>query len=121
MTSKTELGRKAEDSACEYLLSINYIILERNWRYKRAEIDIIAKDINTDTLVFVEVKSKSYTYFGEPESAVSEKKQKLVSDAAAAYMDQISYFWAVRFDIIGIVFENKSKALISHFKDAFLI
>lgn len=121
MVSKTELGRKAEDAACEYLRSINYNILERNWRYKRAEIDIIARDLNSGALVFIEVKSKSYTFFGEPESSVSEKKQKLVSDAAAAYMEQISYFWAVRFDIIGIVFDEMDNPAISHFKDAFLL
>ena len=61
-------------------------------------------------LVFVEVKSRSYTFFGEPESAVSAKKQKLISDAAAAYMEQISYNWAVRFDIIGIVFDNNKQS-----------
>lgn len=121
MPSKTEIGKFSEDAACEYLISNNYIILERNWRYKRAEIDIIAQDLSADTLVFVEVKSRSYTFFGEPESSVSVKKQKLVSDAASAYMEQIKYNWAVRFDIIGIVFENADKPSISHFKDAYLL
>lgn len=121
MPSKTDIGKFAEDTACQYLISNNYLILERNWRYKRAEIDIIANDTSSDTLVFIEVKSRSYTFFGEPESSVSVKKQKLVSDAASAYMEQIKYNWAVRFDIIGIVFENADKPSISHFKDAYLL
>jgi putative endonuclease len=118
--SKSEKGKIAEDAACDFLITQNYRILDRNWRFKKAEIDIIAEDPDAGILVFVEVKSRSYTFFGEPESAVSAKKQKLISDAAAAYMEQISYNWAVRFDIIGIVFDNSNNLNINHFKDAYL-
>ncbi|MGE5355501.1 MAG: YraN family protein [Deltaproteobacteria bacterium] len=121
MGSKTEKGKAAEKAASDYLISKNYSILERNWRFKKAEIDIIARDNDSDILVFIEVKSRSYTYFGEPGSGVTEKKQKLVSDAAAAYMEQISYNWAVRFDIIGIEFDSYGITAIRHFIDAFLM
>lgn len=121
MRSKSELGKKAEDAACEYLIELNYEILVRNWRFRKAEIDIIARDPDCDVLVFLEVKSRSYTSYGYPESAVMEKQQKLITDAAAAYMEKVSYTWAVRFDIIGIEFDSSGLALINHFKDAFLI
>jgi putative endonuclease len=119
--SKSKLGNKAEDAACGYLKELGYEILERNWRFRKAEIDIIAKDPACDILVFLEVKSRSYTSFGYPESAVMEKQQKLITDAAAAYMDEVSYAWAVRYDILGVEFDNKGAALIRHFKDAFLV
>ena len=121
MASKSELGKKAENAACKYLTEHNYEILERNWRFRRAEVDIIAKDMDSDTLVFLEVKSRSYTNYGHPESAVMERQQKLITDAAAAYMEEVSYCWAVRYDIIGVEFDNEDRALIRHFTDAFLV
>ncbi|MEZ4906311.1 MAG: YraN family protein [Saprospiraceae bacterium] len=120
MLNKTKAGIKGETTAIDYLEKSGYKILERNWRFKRAEIDIIAKEIATDILVFIEVKARSYDYFGEPELSVNEKKILLISDAAAAYMEKISYSWEIRFDIISIVFDSKIPK-INHFKDAFLI
>jgi putative endonuclease len=121
MSAKQKLGKKAEDSACSFLVEKGYEILERNWRFSKAEIDIIAKDKRFGTLVFIEVKSRSYNTFGEPESGVSRQKIKLVSDAASAFMEQKNYNWAVRFDIIGVQFNDKDEALINHYEDAFLI
>jgi putative endonuclease len=121
MSAKQKLGKKAEDSACIYLVDKGYQIIQRNWRFSKAEIDIIAKDSRSDTLVFIEVKSRTYNAFGEPESGVSRKKIKLVSDAASVYMEQSGYNWAIRFDIIGVQFNNKDEALINHFEDAFLM
>lgn len=121
MSAKQKLGKKAEESACNFLVEKGYEILERNWRFSKAEIDIIAKDKISDTLVFIEVKSRSYNAFGEPESGVSRQKINLVSDAASAFMEQKNYNWAVRFDIIGVQFNDKDEALINHFEDAFLI
>ncbi len=117
MKENKEIGSKGEDIAADFLFSKGYEILERNWRFKRAEIDIIAK--HKDKLIFVEVKTRSYSYYGEPESFVNNKKKRLIADAASQYMKKINYDWAIRFDIIGILIEKDKKPIISHFEDAF--
>lgn len=66
------LGIEGEDFAVTFLKKLGWQILERNWRNKKAELDIIAKD--GEILVFVEVKTRSTNYFGPPEWAVTEKK-----------------------------------------------
>ncbi len=114
--NKTEIGKKAEDMAARYLLSKGYIILKRNWRYKKAEIDIIAKQ--DSVLVFVEVKYRSYEHFGAPENAVDKKKESLLLDAGAAFAEEINHDWAVRFDIISLL-KKGMEFQIEHFEDAF--
>ncbi len=121
MSSKSNniaFGKRGEKIAIDYLVSKGYKILEENWRFKRAEIDIIAKD-KEGVLIFIEVKTRSYTFFGEPEVFVDEKKKKLLLDAASQYMKTINYEWAIRFDIIGIVIDKSNYVKISHFEDAF--
>ena len=113
-----EFGRRGEKLAVDYLISKGYKILENNWRFKKAEIDIIAKDID-GILIFVEVKTRSYTFYGEPEVFVDDKKKKLLMDAASQYMKEVDYDWAIRFDIIGIVIDKYNNIKISHFEDAF--
>ena len=117
MAKQQTIGLLGEDTAAAYLQGLGYIILERNWRFSKAEIDIICKD--RDVLVFVEVKSKSYTYFGEPEDSVSAYKETLIIDAANRYMEKIAHDWAIRFDIVSILFDKKRNPKITHFKDAF--
>ncbi|MBK8052207.1 MAG: YraN family protein [Saprospiraceae bacterium] len=117
MARQQTIGLLGEDTATAFLQGLGYTILERNWRYSKAEIDIICKD--QDVLVFVEVKSKSYTYFGEPEDSVSAYKENLIIDAANRYMEKVGHDWAIRFDIISIVFDKKRNPAITHFKDAF--
>ncbi|MFZ1559672.1 MAG: YraN family protein, partial [Saprospiraceae bacterium] len=84
MARQQTIGNLGEEKATLFLQEIGYKILERNWRFSKAEIDIIAKD--GDVLVFVEVKSKSYTFFGAPEESVSAYKENLIIDAAHQYM-----------------------------------
>lgn len=117
MTAKhIELGNKGELHAKEYILSLGYKILESNWRFSRAEIDLIAMD--GEDLVFIEVKTRSNNYFGNPEDFVGNKKKRLIMDAAANYMERIGYEWTVRFDIVALVVERDTFRL-EHFKDAF--
>jgi putative endonuclease len=113
-----EFGKRGEKLAVDYLIAKGYKILEKNWRFKRAEVDIIAKN-NEGILVFVEVKTRSYTFYGEPEVFVDEKKKQLLLDAASQYMNEVEYEWAIRFDIIGIVIDKYENIKISHFEDAF--
>lgn len=104
--------------AVKHLISDNYQILETNWRYSKAEIDIIAK--LDQALIFVEVKTRSYNYYGEPEEAVTEKQEHLIMDAAQRYMEEVGHEWEVRFDIIAVILDkNKALSKLEHFKDAF--
>ena len=116
MPKHLKLGQRGEDLAVIYLKKKGYQILERNWRFSKAEIDIIAKD--GEILVFVEVKTRSTAIFGEPEESITSKKEDLISDAAAVYMDTIDHDWEIRFDIISIILTDEGHS-IKHFKDAF--
>jgi len=117
MAEKHDFGRKGEDFACKYLLKKGYSILERNWRFSKAEIDIIAK--KEDVLVFVEVKAKSYTFYGRPEESVDGRKQALMIDAANQYMQSVGHDWEIRFDIISLVGTKDDGFELKHFEDAF--
>ncbi len=117
MSKQNEIGKKGEDLAVALLLNKEYKLLERNWRFSKAEIDIICK--KDDLLVFVEVKTKSYNFFGEAAESVGAKKEILIADAAAAYMREVEHEWAFRFDIISILLPEGSDPIISHYEDAF--
>ena len=113
-----EIGNIGEDHASAYLIKSGYEILERNWRYSRAEIDIIAK--KEGILVFIEVKTRSYTYFGEPSEAVGVKKEALLMDAGQRYMEKIDHEWEIRFDIISVIISKSGGCLnLEHFEDVF--
>jgi len=111
-----ETGKKGEKMAVDLLRSKGYQILETNWRFSRAEIDIIAKI--DEILIFVEVKTRSSDFFGQPEEFINDKKEKLVADAASEYMKQVGHDWECRFDFISIILTSKSSR-IKHIEDAF--
>ncbi len=117
MSKQHEIGRKGEQLAVEFLQKKDYQILETNWRFSRAEVDIIAKD--GEILVFVEVKTRSYTWYGEPEESITAKKEALLADAAAVYMEKVGHEWEIRFDIISVLLEENKPPRIRHFEDAF--
>lgn len=117
MAEHLELGKKGEEIAVEFLKGKGYLILETNWRHRRAEVDIIAKD--GEILVFVEVKTRSTQLWGQPELAVTPKKERLMVDASGVYMEQINHQWEVRFDIVSVIVINEGQEEITHFKDAF--
>ncbi len=116
MAKHNELGQQGEDFAAQYLAQKGYTILDRNWRHGRAEIDIVAMD--NATLVFGEVKTRSNDLFERPESAVDEKKRRLLARAAVAYMRKIGHEWAVRFDILAVILRG-GVFYVDHFEDAF--
>jgi putative endonuclease len=118
MAAHITLGRQGEEIAREHLLDEGYSILHRNWRYKKAEVDLIAMD--GDTLVFIEVKTRSYVYLGEPEDSVNFRKQDLLISAASAYMHLHEHEWAYRFDVISLVKESDQRYHIKHLIDAFV-
>lgn len=117
MAAHNELGEKGEKIAIDFLLRKGYIILEKNYRYLKAEVDIIAKIENT--LAVIEVKTRSTDYFGNPEEFVNSKKIKLLLSAIDYYVTEKDLDVNVRFDIIAIIEQNTSTK-IKHLEDAFL-
>lgn len=94
-------GRIAEDLACRYLRERGYEIVERNWRARGGEIDVVARD--GATLVFVEVKSRSHDGFGGPEAAVDPAKQRRMIVAARSFLGATGCDLPVRFDVVAVV------------------
>lgn len=117
MAKHYELGKEGEELAVNHLLEKGYEILEQNWRYLKAEIDIIAQ--TGTTLAVVEVKTRSTNEFGNPQDFVNPKKIKLLVSATNEYVTQRDLDVEVRFDIIAITKTN-SKIEIEHLEDAFL-
>ena len=114
--NNVEIGIKGEILALEYLVSLEYELIDKNWRTGHLEIDLIMKQ--KGILVFVEVKSRKNNYFGFPEQAVSHSKQKRLTHAANMYIEQNEYPGEIRFDIISIS-NILIKPSIFHIKDAF--
>jgi putative endonuclease len=117
MASHNELGKLGETLAANFLQANGYTILARNWRVNRIEIDLIAR--LDDTLVFVEVKTRSSDYFGAPEAFVTKRKKRLMASAATAYMQETGHEWALRFDVISILMGKGQAPELEHFEDAF--
>lgn len=117
MAEHNELGKKGEELAVEYLVKNKYKILAKNYQFKKAEIDIIAQ--KDDILVVVEVKTRSSTYFGNPEEFVNDKKIKLLVSATDNFITENDLDVNVRFDIISVI-KNKNDFKINHLEDAFL-
>ncbi|MDN3618300.1 MULTISPECIES: YraN family protein [Polaribacter] len=117
MAEHNELGKKGEKLAIAFLLKNDYKILETNYRYLKAEVDIIAQ--KGEVLAAVEVKTRSSDYFEEPQDAVKAKKIKLLVSAIDYYVVTQDLDVEVRFDIIAII-HQKNKTKIEHLEDAFL-
>lgn len=116
MASHNELGKKGEDAAVEFLKAKQHEILARNFRFHKAEVDIISKAGNI--VVFTEVKTRSSEKFGYPEEFVDKKKIRLMKEAAEEFMYQNNFQNEIRFDIISVTNE-KGELKIHHIEDAF--
>ena len=116
MAAHNELGKFGEEMAVAFLQKDGYEILNTNWTFQKAEIDIIAKKENT--LAIVEVKTRSSIEFGLPQDFVKPKKIQLLVKAVDAYVVEKDMDVDVRFDIITIHKEGKS-FVIEHLIDAF--
>jgi len=116
MAEHNELGKLGEELAVEFLRNDGYEILETNWTFQKAEIDIIAK--KETILAVVEVKTRSSLEFGLPQDFVKPKKIQLLVKAINEYVVSNDLDIEVRFDIIAVHKEDKSFA-IEHLKDAF--
>ena len=113
--SRFELGKLGEDIACSFLVQNDYIVLDRNFRTRYGEIDIIAKYSNI--IIFVEVKTRSSCKFGIPSTAIDYKKvRKLIITANYyLYSKHIKYF-NIRFDAIEVYYYSAANIKINHIK-----
>ena len=116
MAEHNELGKLGEELAVAFLQKEGYAILETNWTFQKAEIDIIAQKENI--LAVVEVKTRSNIEFGLPQDFVKPKKIQLLVKAVNEYVISNDLDVEVRFDIIAIFKEDKSYK-IEHIVDAF--
>lgn len=116
MFYKQEIGKNGENIAEKYLKSSGYTILERNFRCKIGEIDIIAMD--KKEIVFIEVKTRRNSKYGNPSEAVDDTKQKHIINAAKWYIHIHNlYNCFIRFDVIEIYDKNNTQK-INHIKQA---
>jgi putative endonuclease len=112
---KDQLARAGENEAVQFLQDNDYVILKQNVILPNGEIDIIAKDKNT--LVFVEVKTRSSTKFGQPYESISPQKQKRLHDLASRFiysqnLPKVNY----RIDVISILWQKNASPEITHIK-----
>lgn len=117
MAQHNDLGKKAEELAAEFLLKNGYKILARNFRFQKAEIDIISE--KDDFIIVCEVKARSTDVFNLPQESVNKKKIKLLVSAADHYLKEFSITKEVRFDIISVLPDEKGNLVIEHIADAF--
>ncbi len=108
-------GNFGENLASKYLIKNNYLIIERNFRNKIGEVDIIAN--KEDTIVFIEVKARSSLRYGYPYEAVNKRKQQKLKMLAVSYVKMRNLEEKqIRFDIIEVYLRNSS---INHIQNAF--
>jgi putative endonuclease len=111
-----ELGKIGEVMAANFLQSKGFDVLDRNWRFGRIELDIIAQF--EEQIVFVEVKTRENRFLGEPWQAVTPAKQRRIIKAANAYLVENEIDLEARFDIVSIVCNSKVEE-IEHLEEAF--
>lgn len=111
-------GDAAEERACRHLEGAGFTIVERNFRTRGGEIDIVAR--KGDALVFVEVRSREDADFGTPEESVTPAKRRRIVGAARQYLSKVppSSWREARFDVIAIEGSGEA-AVLRHYPAAF--
>ncbi|MGG7470099.1 YraN family protein [Chryseobacterium arthrosphaerae] len=117
MADHNDFGKIAEDLAAGHLQKNGYKILARNFRFQKAEIDIIAEKDNL--VIIVEVKARSTDAFMLPQEAVTKTKIRSIVSAANHYLEEFNKGNEVRFDIITVLPDEKRQLTIEHIPDAF--
>ena len=116
MAEHNDLGQLGEELALNYLLKKGFSLKEKNYRFLKAEIDLIMHDGND--LVFIEVKTRQTVEIGEPYLAVTRSKQRQIIKAAHQYIVSRDLDVNARFDIVSIV-HNSYRTVIQHIDYAF--
>ncbi len=117
LSSTKEKGNRGEELAVSFLAEKGFEIIERNYRYGKGELDIIARD--KEFLVFVEVKSRESLEYGKPEEAITKRKMSQVRKITEAYLAEKDIREEnIRFDVVAILFLN-DEVTINHYENAF--
>lgn len=117
MADHNDFGKLAEELAESFLVEKNYKILAKNYRYLKAEVDIIAQFENQ--IVIVEVKARATDAFMLPQEAINKKKIRLIVSAANEFLETNNIDLETRFDVISVLPSEKGKLEITHIENAF--
>ncbi len=117
MSKHNEIGIKGEETAATFLLNKGYIIIERNWRAGKKEIDIIA--FKDNVLAIIEIKTRSRDDLLFPEEAVNKKKKENLKAAAAVFVSDKPQYINIRYDIISVLMDRETVKEVVHFEEAF--
>lgn len=118
MATHNQVGKSGEELAAAYLEENGYEIIHKNWRFKYYEIDIVAK--KGKKLHFVEVKTRSSSFYGHPEESVGKKKFKFLQKAADEYLQQNPGNKWIQYDVLSITFGKGTKPEYFLLQDVFL-
>ncbi len=115
--TRAELGALGECLAAEHLAALGFRIVERNWRCRYGELDIIAAGDRSKTIVFVEVKTRTGTAYGTPAEAVTPQKVARLRRLAGLWLAGQDMRWnAVRIDVIGVRFGRRRDPELLHLR-----
>ena len=117
---KNRLGRRGELLAKNFLLKKGLSFVKSNYRFERAEIDLIFEDTKEKTLVFIEVKTRTNKSFGEPEESVTPAKMEQLSKAALGFVSEHEEFdeFFLRMDVITFMIAGE-RIEVNHIENAF--
>ena len=116
MAKHNKLGKDGELIAFMVLQRDGFTILETNWRFQKAEVDIIAQ--KDGLLIFIKVKTRGSKKFRNPSESIDKKKISLYKDAVVGYLEQYPSELEVRFDVVNIII-GKDETEIEHIPNAF--
>lgn len=118
--TRQQKGKIGEEEACRWLKEQDYCILQRNWRCRSGEVDIIA--LHEELLIFVEVRSRSsHSGFGTPQESVDHRKMQQVRSTAAVYLQMTGERTRqIRFDVIAVMINRVGEVMsVNHLENAF--
>lgn len=117
MSVTRNLGNTGEQLARIFLEEAGLVFVDANWSCKLGEVDLIMRD--RDELVFVEVRLRRRTSYGQGLDTVAAQKQRKLTNTAKLYQQKMDYWGYLRFDVVSIEYEEGRKPIIEHVKDAF--
>lgn len=118
MAGNMALGARGEDLATEFLIDAGLEIVQRNWRCRYGELDVIATV--DDRIVFVEVKTRSGLNYGSPAESVTFAKRRRIRVLAMQWLADSGRSWSkVRFDVVSVLIRRDREPVVEHFVDAF--
>ncbi|MCX6471472.1 MAG: YraN family protein [Corynebacteriales bacterium] len=117
------IGRRGEDAAVEYLTVAGWSVLDRNWRCRHGEIDVVAvdpTDVDGESLVIVEVKTRTGSMFGDPAAAVTAEKYRRLRRLAGLWLAESEKHWPIiRFDVVAVHIDVAGVCTVSHLRGVF--